>query len=63
MVTKLLANRLQPLAMDIIDENQYGFIKGRTIQDWVGLSKSYISAITQEGKSSFSSYTLRKHST
>jgi hypothetical protein len=31
MVTKLLANRLQPLAMDIIHENQYGFIKGRTI--------------------------------
>jgi hypothetical protein len=56
MVTKLLANRLQPLAMDIIHENQYGLLKGEQLKTTlVGLSNSYISAITQEGKLSFSS--------
>jgi hypothetical protein len=42
MVTKLLANRLQPLAMDIIHENQYGFIKGRTIQDCLGWAFEFL---------------------
>jgi retron-type reverse transcriptase len=41
-VTKLLANRLQPLAMDIIHENQYGFIKGRTIQDCLGWAFEFL---------------------
>jgi hypothetical protein len=42
MVTKLLANRLQPLAMDIIHENQYDFIKGRTIQDCLGWAFEFL---------------------
>jgi hypothetical protein len=42
MVTKMLANRLQPLAMDIIHENQYGFIKGRTIQDCLGWAFEFL---------------------
>jgi hypothetical protein len=42
MVTKLLANRLQPLAMEIIHENQYGFIKGRTIQDCLGWAFEFL---------------------
>jgi hypothetical protein len=36
IITKLLANRLQPFALQVVHENQYGFIKGRTIQDWLG---------------------------
>jgi hypothetical protein len=32
-LTKLLANRLQLVILKVVHENQYGFIKGRTIQD------------------------------
>jgi hypothetical protein len=33
MISKLLANRLQPMALQVVHENQYGFIKGNIIQD------------------------------
>jgi hypothetical protein len=42
MVTKLLANRLQTLAMEIVHENQYGFIKGKTIQDCLGWAFEFL---------------------
>jgi hypothetical protein len=32
-LTKLLANRLQLVILKVVHENQYGFIKGTTIQD------------------------------
>jgi hypothetical protein len=32
-LTKLLANKLQLVILKVVHENQYGFIKGRTIQD------------------------------
>ena len=35
LLTKLLANRLQSVILQIVHENQYGFIKGRTIQDCI----------------------------
>jgi len=34
IITKLLSNRLQKI-MQVVHQNQYGFIKGRTIQDYV----------------------------
>lgn len=33
LLTKLLVNRLQHVILDVVHENQYGFLKGRTIQD------------------------------
>jgi hypothetical protein len=36
VISKLLANRLQKKALHIVHENQYGFIRGRTIQDCLG---------------------------
>jgi hypothetical protein len=33
LLTKILANRLQSVILKLIHENQYGFIKSRTIQD------------------------------
>lgn len=33
LLTKLLANRLQKVILSVIHVNQYGFLKGRTIQD------------------------------
>ena len=38
LITKLLADRLQTSILELVHCNQYGFIKGRTIQDclaWV----------------------------
>lgn len=42
LVTKLLANRLQPVITSLIHKNQYGFIKGRTIQDCLAWSYEYL---------------------
>lgn len=36
IITKILANRLQAHALQVVHENQYGFIKGKTIQDCLG---------------------------
>jgi hypothetical protein len=35
ILTKLLANRLQKVVLKIVHKNQYGFLKGRTIQDCI----------------------------
>lgn len=32
-ITKLLSSRLQSIILKLIHQNQYGFIKGRTIHD------------------------------
>lgn len=41
-VTKLLANRLPPVITTLIHQNQYGFIKSRTIQDCLAWSFEYL---------------------
>jgi hypothetical protein len=40
--TKLLANRLQSVILKSIHQNQYGFIKERSIQDCVAWSFEYL---------------------
>lgn len=42
IVSKLLANRLQRVAMDVVHENQYGFVRGKTIQDCLGRAFEYL---------------------
>lgn len=42
IISKLLANRLQGKALKIMHANQYGFIKGRTIQDCLGWAFEYL---------------------
>jgi hypothetical protein len=42
IITKLLANRLQQCIMSLIDQNQYGFIKSRTIQDCLAWAFEYL---------------------
>jgi hypothetical protein len=33
LIIKLVANRFQSVILKVVHANQYGFIKGRTIQD------------------------------
>jgi hypothetical protein len=42
VISKLLANRLQKKALYIVHENQYGFIRGRTIPDCLGWAFEYL---------------------
>jgi hypothetical protein len=42
IITKLLANRMQTLMTSLVHKNQYGFIKGRTIQDCLAWAYEYI---------------------
>jgi hypothetical protein len=42
IITKMLANRLQFVIPSLIHHNQYGFIKKRTIQDYVGWALQYV---------------------
>jgi hypothetical protein len=42
MISKLLANRLQSVGLKVVHENQYGFIKGRTIQDYIGWAFEFL---------------------
>jgi hypothetical protein len=42
ILTKLLANRLQSSMTKLVHKNQYGFIKGRTIQDCLAWPFEYI---------------------
>jgi retron-type reverse transcriptase len=42
ILTKLLANRLQSMMIRLVHRNQYGFIKGRTIQDCLAWAYEYI---------------------
>lgn len=42
LITKLLANRLQQVILRLVHKNQYGFIKIRTIQDFLAWSCEYL---------------------
>lgn len=42
LLTKLLANRLQTCMPHLVHKNQYGFIKGRTIQDCLAWAFEYL---------------------
>jgi hypothetical protein len=42
ILTKLLSNRLQRVITQIVCQNQYGFIKSRTVQDRVAWALEYL---------------------
>jgi retron-type reverse transcriptase len=42
LLTKLLANRLQKVILRAIHQNQYGFLKSRSIQDCLAWSFEYL---------------------
>jgi retron-type reverse transcriptase len=50
VLTKLLANRLQFVITMLVHQNQYGFLKARTIQDCLAWVFEYISLYHKSGK-------------
>jgi hypothetical protein len=50
LLTKLLANRLQAVILKSIHQNQYEFIKGRSIQDCLALTFEYLHLCHKSGK-------------
>ena len=42
LITKLLANRLQKIILQIVHHNQYGFLRGRSIHDCLAWAFEYI---------------------
>jgi hypothetical protein len=42
LLTKLLASRLQSVILSVVHTNQYGFIKGRTIQDYLAWAFQFL---------------------
>jgi hypothetical protein len=50
VLTKLLANRLQLVITKLVHQNQYGFLKARTIQDCLAWDFEYISLCHKSGK-------------
>ena len=47
LLTKILAERLQRIILEILHKNQYGFIKTRTIQDCIAWCFEYIHQCNQ----------------
>jgi hypothetical protein len=50
VLTKLLANRLQLVITKLVHQNQYCFLKARTIQDCLAWAFEYISICHKSGK-------------
>lgn len=53
IITKILANRLQKLILNIIHRNKYGSLKGRTTQDCLAWAFEYIHQCQASGAQAF----------
>ena len=51
LLTKLLAERLQKIILQLLHGNQYGFIRSRTIQDFIAWCLEYIHQCQQSKRS------------
>lgn len=50
LLTKLIADRLQKWILEVVHKNQYGFIKGRSIQDCLARAFEYLHQCQSSGR-------------
>lgn len=62
MISKILASRLSLVLPQIIDEQQYGFVQGRSIHESIALAQEMVSDIDRriEGGNIIFNYDMSK---
>jgi len=61
IISKILANRLELVVARIISPNQYGFVKGRKIQDCIGIASKTINMLSKKVRGGNVAYKVDIH--
>jgi len=61
IVSKILTDRLALMATRIISPNQYGFVQGRQIQDYIGIASEAINMLSKKVREGTVAYKVDIH--
>jgi len=61
IIFKILADRLALVAARIISPNQYGFVQGRHIQDYIGIASEVINMLSKKVRGGNMAYKVDIH--